>query len=101
MGHSIKQTSDSYGVTGAIVSAKNTVSKYGQKAAEYTAESGRGIIESAKDGSLQQKTTEKAYSAGNAISSFGHSLYKNFPGYSATSHYYNQRSQEQSMDNFR
>jgi hypothetical protein len=53
MGQTIKQTSDSYGVTGALVQAKNTVSKYGHKAAEFTTESGRGIYESAKDGSLQ------------------------------------------------
>lgn len=39
-------------------------------------QSGKSVVESAKDGSLQQKTAEKAHAAGSAIGSLGQSLFK-------------------------
>lgn len=58
---------------------------YGKKAADYTVESGKNVYSSAQDGTLQQKTAEKAQAAGNAIGSFGQSLYSRFQSYTGAS----------------
>lgn len=69
VGSTIKQTSDTIGVTSALSYAQKNATTYGSKA-----------IESAKDGSLRQKTTNTIYAAGSVIGSFGSTIYRGLTG---------------------
>jgi len=72
----IKATSDSTGFTNVLVSAQKTTSKYAHKAADVTYSAGTSVVESAKDGTLKDKTTASAASAGAFVGGLGSSLYK-------------------------
>ena len=71
----IKATSDNTGFTNVLVTGTKTVSKYGHKAADYTYKQGENVVQSAKDGTLTEKTTKTAASAGAFVGGLGTSLY--------------------------
>ena len=72
---SVKATSDSTGFTNVLVGTQKNISKYGHQAAEYSIDSGKAVVASAKDGTLKEKSASAANNAGAMIGGFGSSLY--------------------------
>mmetsp|Transcript_11163 Transcript_11163/g.18750 ORF Transcript_11163/g.18750 Transcript_11163/m.18750 type:complete len:147 (-) Transcript_11163:49-489(-) len=72
---SIKQTAQERGWDEMAKNAATKAKLAADKAANYTYESGQSIYKSAQEGSLQEKTKEKASKAGDMMGQLGQSLF--------------------------
>ena len=73
--YAAKAKADETGVSNALHSAQQNFSKAAHSAMDYTAESGKSIYQSAQEGTLKDKTQQKATQAGAMMGQIGQSLF--------------------------